>query len=129
VTKTTIDLGIGGIDVMLAINELPRWPEWAKTAEARQKLAEEEAVVRDDLVHYNYSYGAMDLERTMAHFADDIVLVNPGGTFAGSDLVRRNYEHLFADSPSARHLWGDVTDADLEVGRRAILAEAQQGAR
>ena len=126
-TTSTIDIATGrSMDLMRAIAELPRRPAWAKTREMRDELSEEEDVLRDDLVAYNYAYASMNLEAVMGYFADDVVIVNPGGTFTGSDLVRRNYTWLFKEWPSARHHWGDVAVRFLapdEAYRTAIIYE------
>ena len=125
-TTPKIDLDKGGIEVMRIISDLPRRPAWASTPGARAELAEEEAVIRDDLVAYGYAYGAMDMEALLAHFADDVAIVTAAGTVTGSDLLRRNYEWLFKDWPGARHLWGEVTVrfvAPDEAYRSAIIWE------
>lgn len=122
-----IDITSGkSMEVMHAIAELPRRPAWAKTRETREQLDDEEAILRDDLVAYNYAYASMNLDAVMAYFADDVVIANPGGTFTGAHLIRRNYEWLFKEWPSARHHWGDVVVrfvAPDEAYRTAIIYE------
>ena len=125
-TTAQIDLDKGGIDVLRAIIKLPREPAWATPAVLTQ-LIREEAAIRDDLVAYGYAYGALDLDGLMEHFADDVVLVNPSGTYRGSAIVRRNYEWLFKDWPSARHHWGEVAVrfvAPDEAYRSSIIWES-----
>ncbi|MGQ3049200.1 MAG: nuclear transport factor 2 family protein [Niveispirillum sp.] len=54
----------------------------------------EEAEVLDAFRRYHYLYDAGDLDGVVSRFTDDCVLVNPRGTYIGSDAIRENYRYL-----------------------------------
>ncbi|MEO8722780.1 MAG: nuclear transport factor 2 family protein [Sphingobium sp.] len=56
----------------------------------------EEAEVLDAFRRYHYLYDAGDLEGVISRFTDDCVLVNPRGTYIGSDAIRENYHYLIS---------------------------------
>lgn len=119
------DLGAGGVEAMRAILSLPRIPAWAATPEQRQRLLEEEAAVRDDLVSYACDYDSADLDAVMAHFSDDVVITNPRGRYTGSALIRKNYEFLYQQWSRQRHVWSNVavrfTDSIDDAYRAAYI--------
>ncbi|TME87772.1 MAG: hypothetical protein E6I44_08695 [Chloroflexi bacterium] len=106
-TTTQLHVGAGGLDAVRAVMRLPRIPTWA-APEQRLQLVEEEAALRDDLVAYGYAYDAGDVDAVVAHFADDVVITNPRGRYAGSDLIRKNYAFLFQQWPRTRQIWANV---------------------
>jgi ketosteroid isomerase-like protein len=123
--STRPDLAAGGLAVLREILRLPRVPAWAATPEQRQRLLEEEAAVRDDLVDYAYAYDSADIDAVMAHFSDDVVIANPRGRFTGSALIRKNYEFLYSQWSRQRHMWQNVAvrfvDSPDEAYRTAYI--------
>jgi len=107
-TTRRIDIGKGGIKILSAIADLPRWPEWVTTREMRAQLVEEEEALRDDLAAYAYHMGTNDIDKVVQHFSDDAVLTSHMGSLSGMYLIRKNYEHILRNNPSPRHLWGNV---------------------
>ena len=105
---TKLDLGSGGIDVERAIVRLPRVPAWATTPEQRHRLLQEESAVRDDLVAYALAYDSADIDAVMEFFSEDVVITNPRGRYAGSALIRKNYEFLYSQWSRHRHVWSNV---------------------
>jgi hypothetical protein len=85
-----------------ALASMPR--PHADTLEGRVQLLEEEAAVRDVLARYTYFYDGADLDGVMSVFHDDCVLINPRGTYAGKDAIRRNYAFLISLSKVVLHL-------------------------
>jgi ketosteroid isomerase-like protein len=62
----------------------------------RVERFEQEAAIRDLLHAYAYCYDGNDLEGAVAVFHPDCVLVNPRGTYVGSEAIRRNYRYLLS---------------------------------
>ena len=103
-----LDLDACGVDALRVVLRLPRTPAWANTPELRQRLIEEELALRDDLVVYGLAYDAGDLAAVMEHFSDDVVITNPRGRYAGSAVIRTNYEFLFQQWSRQRQIWANV---------------------
>jgi ketosteroid isomerase-like protein len=105
---TTLDFNMRGSMWAMheAVARLPR--SQPATVEARLRLIEEEQAARDLLVRYTYFYDAGDLEGVMSVFHDDGVLINPRGTYAGKDAIRRNYAFLISLSKIVFHLAPNV---------------------
>jgi len=76
----------------------------ADSLETRVRLLEDEAAVRDVLARYTYFYDGADLDGVMSVFHDDCLLINPRGTYAGKDAIRRNYAFLISLSKVVLHL-------------------------
>ena len=104
---TRLDIGAGGLDVLRKVAALPRWPVSA-TPEMRQRLIAEEAVLRDELIAYGYAMDAGDVDAVMQYFAEDVVITNPRGRYAGSEIVRKNYRFLFDQWSAMRHVWANI---------------------
>jgi len=51
--------------------------------------------------HHAQALGAGDLEGIVADYADDAVLITPGGVLRGQDGVRKGFTQLLADVPDA----------------------------
>jgi uncharacterized protein (TIGR02246 family) len=96
-----------GLDEVRKVTELPRWPASA-TPEVRLELLHEESLLRDQVAAYGYAFDAGDLDAVMEFFADDCIIVNPRGEYAGRAAIKANYEKLFAYWSSVRHLWTNV---------------------
>ncbi|MBV7482976.1 nuclear transport factor 2 family protein [Bordetella sp. BOR01] len=57
-------------------------------------LDHEEAEVLDVFRRYHYLYDAGNLDGVVSIFSDDCVLLNPRGTYIGSEAIRENYAYL-----------------------------------
>lgn len=62
--------------------------------EERLELIESELEVRDVLRRYTYFYDGKDLDGLMSVFHPECRLVNPRGTYVGTEAIRANYEYL-----------------------------------
>ena len=102
-----MDLSSGGLSTLRQVAALPRFPRDA-TPELRQRLADEEAVLHDELLVYGYAMDAGDVDAVMEYFSDDVKISNPRGRYQGSDIVRKNYEYLFSQWSVTRHIWANV---------------------
>jgi ketosteroid isomerase-like protein len=89
-----------------AVANLPR--SRPASLEDRVRLLEEEQAARDLLVRYTYFYDAGNLDGVMSVFHDDGVLINPRGTYAGKDAIRRNYGFLISLSKIVFHFAPNV---------------------
>jgi uncharacterized protein (TIGR02246 family) len=73
------------------------------TLEQRLQRMEGEQAVRDLLAQYAFSYDSSDVDGVMALFADDAVLVNARGTFAGRQAIDDNYRWVNAQRQAGFH--------------------------
>jgi ketosteroid isomerase-like protein len=78
------------------------------TVEQRLRLVEEELAAMDLLARYTYFYDGGDLDGVMSVFHDDCVLINPRGTYVGTDAIRRNYAFLISLSKIVLHFTPNV---------------------
>jgi ketosteroid isomerase-like protein len=62
--------------------------------DSRVARVEAELAIRDLINAYTYFYDAKDIDRLMNIYSDDCVLVNPRGTYIGTQAIRANYEGL-----------------------------------
>ncbi len=93
----------------------------ATTLEDRIRLIEEEQAIRDLLVRYIYCYDADDLDGVMSVFHDDCVLINPRGTYIGSEAIRRNYAHRISERKIGFHYAPNVAVRVAEDGQQAWM--------
>ena len=56
---------------------------------------------KEVFAHHVQSLGAGDLDEIVADYADDAVLITPGGTRRGKDGIRAIFTQLLADVPDA----------------------------
>ena len=82
---------------------LVRQPIERGTVEQRLQRIEDEQAVRDLLAQYAFSYDSADVDGVMALFADDAVLVNARGTFAGKQAIDDNYRWVNAQRQAGFH--------------------------
>jgi ketosteroid isomerase-like protein len=74
-----------------------------KSLEDRLAVLELESAARNLLNQYAYCYDGGDLDRLMDIYADDCVVVNKHGTFAGVAAIRANYERAINDCDISFH--------------------------
>jgi uncharacterized protein (TIGR02246 family) len=65
-----------------------------QSPEGRAEVLHEEAEVLDLFRRYHYHYDACNVDAVLKLFTDDCVVVNPRGTYIGTDAIRSNYEYL-----------------------------------
>jgi ketosteroid isomerase-like protein len=80
--------------------------------EARLRKIEEESAIRDLMVKYCYNYDSNNVDGVISVFDTDCTLVNPRGTFIGSDAVRRCYAHL---TTTRRYSFHHVTNVTIRL--------------
>jgi len=71
--------------------------------EERVKRIEEKNSIETLLSQYTYAYDGNDIETVMALFHPDCILVNPRGTYIGTNLIRENYLHLMSSRKFSFH--------------------------
>lgn len=98
-----------------------------KTTAERIRLLEEERAVKDLLVRYTYFYDGADLDGVMSVFHDDCVLINPRGTYAGKDAIRRNYAFLISLSRVVLHFAPNVLVRFTKSGKEAWMTAYYYG--
>ena len=64
------------------------------TIEGRLQAVEDKQAIADLNNAYTYYYDSGSVDRLMSVFADDCVVVNPRGTYAGTRKITENYEYL-----------------------------------
>jgi SnoaL-like domain len=93
-----------------------------ETAADRLELIELELAARDVLNRYTYFYDGKDIDGLMTVFHPDCTLVNPRGTYVGSDAIRRNYDYLMGTFRMVFHYAPNVMVRILEDRRSAWLS-------
>jgi ketosteroid isomerase-like protein len=78
--------------------------------------------VRDALHRYTYFLDGGDLDAVMGLFADNCTLVNPRGTYIGTQAIRENYAFLIKGRKFVFHNVTNIVARVLEVDREAALA-------
>lgn len=91
-------------EVCAAVARTPRVSD-ASDDGRRAQVLWEEAELRDRLATFSFALDRHDLDEVLDFFEDDAVLVNPRGTYEGSEAIRANYVRLL----------GAETSLDLEV--------------
>jgi len=84
----------------------------ATPPEAKPEVRNAEAVVASHLA----AFGARDMEAVLADYADDAILMTPGGTLKGKDQIKPAFAGMFAEfaKPGAKfELKKQVFDGDI----------------